>query len=89
MIFRVPYFTRKVDIWVCGLIMAELLSGTKTLMPYSSDEMTQRQIVQLSGYNHEIIGNTSLQYVQRVNFKRLLAGKHQDQQVINSAARII
>lgn len=35
--FRTPQFNRKIDIWVCGLIMAEILCNKKTLMPYSSD----------------------------------------------------
>lgn len=35
--FKIPHFNYKIDIWVCGLIMAEVLSHIKPLMPYSSD----------------------------------------------------
>ncbi len=35
--FKSPLFSRKIDIWVCGVIMAEVLAQKKFLMPYSSD----------------------------------------------------
>ena len=44
-------------------------------MPYSSDEVTQRQIVQFSGYDPNIVGDESLRKVERMNFEKLFAGR--------------
>ena len=56
-IFKMPVFTKKIDIWTCGLIMAEILSDKKPLMPYQSDQETERQIVQFSGYDPSVVPN--------------------------------
>ena len=37
-IYRIPTFTHKVDIWTSGLIIAEILSHRKPLMPFENDE---------------------------------------------------
>lgn len=84
--FRTPQFTRKIDIWVCGLIMAEVLTQKKTLMPYTSDLDTARQIVEFSGFDPNIVDNEGLKYIKKVNFKKLLADSTQDQNLIAGAA---
>jgi serine/threonine protein kinase len=50
-IFCTDHFTTKLDVWVCGLVIAETLANKRPLIPYREEECLHRQLVEFSGYS--------------------------------------
>jgi hypothetical protein len=50
-VFRMPEYDQKLDVWTCGLILAELLTLIKPILPYKNDLVTLHQVVNFCDYS--------------------------------------
>ena len=60
-----------------GLIFAEMISKRKPLMPFKSDEYTQKQIVKFCGYHPDIVQDKSLSKVSKIIWYQYILSRNE------------